>query len=64
MAFLSSIFWLSVFSTVDAIPVRNSEGHRCLIPGSIRGQAEQGLEQVDLVEDVPVYCWEVGLDDL
>ena len=39
-------------------------GGRCPIPGSIQGQVEQGLEQPDLVEDVPPHCRGFGLDDL
>ncbi|KAK4818261.1 hypothetical protein QYF61_009966 [Mycteria americana] len=31
-------------------------GGRCPIPGNIQGQAGQGSEQPDLVEDVPAYC--------
>jgi len=37
---------------------------RCPIPGNIQGQAEQGSEQPDLVEDVPAHCRGIGLDDL
>ena len=28
----------------------------CPIPGNIQGQAGQGSEQLDLVEDVPAHC--------
>jgi len=34
------------------------------IPGNIQGQVGQGSEQPDLVEDIPVLCRGVGLDDL
>ena len=34
------------------------------IPGNIQGQVRQGSEQPGLVEDVPVHCRGVGLDDL
>jgi len=39
-------------------------GGRCPIPGNIQGQAGQGSEQPDLLEDVAAYCSGVGLDDL
>jgi len=31
-------------------------GGRCPIPGNIQGQAGQGSEQPDPVEDVPAHC--------
>lgn len=64
MAFLSSIFWLFMFSVVEAIPERNSEGHRCPTPGNTQSQAGHSLEQPDVVEDVPANFREVGLNDL
>jgi len=39
-------------------------GGRCPIPGNIQGQVGQGLEQPDLVEDVPTHCRELGVDGL
>jgi len=39
-------------------------GGRCPIPGNIKGQVGRNYEQSDLVEDVPAYCREGGLDDL
>lgn len=38
-------------------------GGRCSIPGNIQCQARQGSNQPVLLEDVPAYCKEVGLDD-
>ena len=39
-------------------------GGQCPIPGNTQGQVGRGSEQPDLVEDVPAYCWGVGLDGL
>jgi len=39
-------------------------GCRRPIPGNIQGQDGQGFEQPDLVDDVPAFCREIGLDDL
>jgi len=47
--------------TLDQVAQR---GGRCPIPRNIQGQAGQGSEQPDLVEDIPAYCKGVGLDDL
>ena len=34
------------------------------MPGNIRGQVGRGSVQPDPVEDVPVHCRGIGLDDL
>ena len=39
-------------------------GGRCPIPGNTQGQAGQGSEQPDPVEDVPAHGRRIGLDDL
>lgn len=36
----------------------------CLVSGNIQGQAGQGSEQPEVVEDIPVHCSEVRLSDL
>lgn len=36
----------------------------CLIIGSVQGQVGLGFVQTGLMEGVPVYCREVGLDGL
>ena len=47
--------------TVERVAQRGSGGP---IPGSIRDQAGWGSEQPGLVEDNPVQCREIELDDL
>lgn len=36
----------------------------CPIPKNIQGQVVQGFEQPELVENFPVNCRDVGLDEL
>jgi len=38
-------------------------GGGCPIPGNIQGQVGWGSDRPDLVEDVPVLCRGVGLDN-
>lgn len=40
------------------------KGGGCTIPGNIQSQVGQGSEQPHLVEDVPVHCRGIEIDDL
>ena len=48
----------------ETVKQATQRGGGCPIPGNIQGQAGQGSEQSDLVEDVPAHCRWVGLDGL
>lgn len=45
-------------------PEQKVKVYRCPISGNIQGQVGQGSGQLDLGEDVPAYCWGIGVDDL
>ncbi|GAB0180784.1 hypothetical protein GRJ2_000543700 [Grus japonensis] len=50
--------------TLEQVAQRGSRSRDVPITGNIQGQAGQGSEPPNLVEDVPAHCREVGLDDL
>lgn len=47
------VFYCENGEMLQQVPQR---GRRCPIPGNIHGQAGQGSEQSNLVEDFPAHC--------
>jgi len=48
----------------EALEQVAQRGGKCPFSGNIQGQVGQGSERLDLMEDAPARCREVGLDDL
>ena len=61
MGYKEKVFYSESGEALEQLAWR---GGACPIPEDIQGQAGQTSEQSGAAVDVPVYCREVGLDDL
>ena len=55
------IFYSEGGETLAQVTQRGSGGP---MHGNIQGQIGRGSEQPGLIEDIPIHCRRVGLDDL